>query len=135
NLIIPQWQPLPDFGVSLEKASYQFICGPTDQLRVHAVNYKGNPEEKVTVKQKTLQWKIENIPAIKKEPYSPNIDTFLPAIRVAPLDFAYYNFKGSYSNCEELGKLSYDYLLKGRTSLPVETQLKIKELVKDETNN
>lgn len=135
NLIIPHWRPIPGFEVALEKASYKFICKPDQELRIHALNYNHQPEEKETVKQKTLEWTLTNVPAIRYEPYSPDRDTFLPSIRIAPKNFVYYNFKGSYSNWAELGKLTYDHLLKGRTDLPLATQLQIKELVKDDTND
>ncbi len=134
NLIIPEWRPVPDFDVSVAQSSYQFIFNPTDEIRIHENNYKGKAEEITLEKQKSLNWKVHSITAIKHEPYSPNPDTYFTSIKVAPKSFSYYNFKGNYTDWQGLGKLSYDYLLKDRRTLPVETVQFIKDLVKDETN-
>lgn len=135
NLIIPEWRPVPGFDVSVEKSSYQFICNPTDEIRVYPRNYKGKVEEILLEKQKSMTWEVEGITAIKHEPYSPNPDTYLTSIKVAPKNFSYYNFKGNYTDWQGLGKLSYDYLLKDRRVLPLETVQLIKDLVKDETSD
>ncbi|RYG12834.1 MAG: DUF3857 domain-containing protein, partial [Chitinophagaceae bacterium] len=135
NLIIPQWRPVPGFDVAVEKSSYQFVSNPTDEVRVHAANFKSAPEELINEKQKSLIWKIENINAFKHEVYSPNQESYFPSIKVAPKSFSYYNFKGNYNDWEGLGKLSYDYLLKDRRLLPLETVSDIKDLVKNEPND
>lgn len=135
NLIIPEWQPVPGFDVAVEKSSYQFIYNPTDEIRVYPRNYKGETQEILLEKQKSMTWKVEGISAIKHEPYSPNPDTYFTSIKVAPKNFSYYNFKGSYTDWQGLGKLSYEYLLKDRRILPVETVQYVRDLVKDETND
>ncbi|RZK19507.1 MAG: DUF3857 domain-containing protein, partial [Flavobacterium sp.] len=135
NLIIPEWRPVSGFDVSVEKSSYQFICNPLDEVRFLAKNYKGKPEELSLEKHKSITWKVEGLHAIKHEPYSPNSDTYFTSVKVAPQNFSYYNFKGKYSDWQGLGKLSYDYLLKDRRALPVETVQLIKDLVRDETSD
>ncbi|MDQ8005386.1 MAG: DUF3857 domain-containing protein [Pedobacter sp.] len=135
NLIIPEWRPVPGFDVSVEKSSYQFISNPTDEIRINTKNYKGTKEELNVDKQKAILWKIENINALKHEPYAPNPDIYFPSIKVAPVNFSYYNFKGTYTDWQGLGKLSYDYLLKDRRALPLETVWLIEELVKGETTD
>lgn len=135
NLIIPEWRPIPSFDVSVEKGSYQFISNPTDEVRIHTKNYKGTKEELNVDKHKAILWQIENVTALKHEPYAPNPDIYFPSIKIAPLNFSYYNFKGTYTDWQGLGKLSYDYLLKDRRTLPPETVQLIKDLVRDETND
>jgi len=135
NLIIPDWAPLMGFDVAVEKSSYQFICNPVDEIRVLERNYKGKPEELISEKQKRMIWKVEGVNAIKHEPYSPNPDTYFPSVQVAPKQFNYYNFKGSYTDWEGLGKLCYDYLLKDRRILPLATVEFVKDLVKNEIND
>ena len=135
NLIIPEWKPVSGFDVSVEKSSYQFISNPLDEVRFLAKNYKGKPEELSLEKQKSSTWKVEGLHAIKHEPYSPNPDAYFTSIKVAPKNFSYYNFKGNYTDWKGLGKLSYDYLLKDRRVLSVETVQLIKDLVKDETSD
>lgn len=133
NLIIPEWRPVPGFDVSVEKSSYQFISNPADEVRINTKNYKGTKEELNVEKQKAILWQVENINALKHEPYAPNPDIYFPSIKIAPVNFSYYSFKGTYIDWQGLGKLSYDYLLKDRRALPIETVQFIKNLVKDET--
>lgn len=131
NLIIPNWTPKPANDVSVEKSSYTFICKPTDQFRIKAQHVTSKAEEQVNDKQKSLIWKVANLTSQKDEPFSPNKETYQPSIKIAPEQFTYYNYKGAYTNWQELGKWYYDNLLKGRNTLPLETVETIKALVKD----
>ena len=135
NLIIPQWRPVPGFDVSVEKSSYQFLQSPTDEIRIHAVKYQGEPEVTINDKQKSLQWVLQGFNAVKTEAYAPNSDTYFPSVKIAPVNFNYYNLKGSYADWRGLGKITYDHLLKDRQTLPPETIASIKDLIKDETSD
>lgn len=135
NLIIPSWVPKPALDVSVEKSSYTFICKPNDQFRIQALHLNGKAEEQVNDKQKSLTWKVSNLASQKSEPYSPIRDTYRPSIKIAPEQFTYYNYKGNYTNWQELGKWYYDNLLKGRDVLPASTIALIKDLVKDLPND
>ncbi|WP_166334233.1 DUF3857 domain-containing protein [Sphingobacterium chungjuense] len=134
NLIIPEWKPVPDFGVAVAKSSYQFVCNPSDEVRVHTRNYTGVVEEVKNEKQKSLTWEIENTWAIRNEVYAPNRDTYFTSIKVAPKNFTYYNFRGAYDDWQGLGQLCYDYLLKDKRVLPPETIKTILNLVEKETS-
>jgi hypothetical protein len=135
NLIIPDWIPKSANDISVEKSSYTFVCKPADQFRIKAQNYNGMPLETVDNKQKTLIWKISNLAGLKAEPYSPIKETYLTSIKIAPQQFNYFNYKGNYTNWDELGKWSYDNLLKGRNSISPTTAQVIKDLVKNESND
>ncbi|WP_316799313.1 DUF3857 domain-containing transglutaminase family protein [Pedobacter frigidisoli] len=132
NLIIPDWQPKPASDVSVEKSTYTFISKPSDQVRIKTSNYTGIPEVSTDEKQKKMVWKVNNILAVKTEPYSPDPESYYTSIKIAPEQFTYYNHKGSYTNWQDLGKWVYDDLLKDRTALPLHTIQAIKELVKGE---
>ncbi|RDC58623.1 DUF3857 domain-containing protein [Pedobacter chinensis] len=132
NLIIPRWIPKPAHDVSVEKSSYTFISKPTDEVRIKTLNYTGSPEVVTDEKQKKMIWKIDNIVAIKPEPYSPDPETYRTSVQIAPKHFFYYNHKGTYQNWEELGKWIYADLLKQRNILPPATIQMVQELVKDE---
>jgi len=132
NLIIPRWIPKPAHDVSVEKSSYTFISKPTDEVRIKTLNYSGSPEIVTDEKQKKMTWKIDNIVAVKPEPYSPDPETYRTSVQIAPKNFYYYNHKGNYQNWEELGKWIYDDLLKQRNTLPPATIQMVQELVKDE---
>jgi hypothetical protein len=132
NLAIPDWSPKPANDVSVAQSSYTFICKPADQFRINVKNYPEKAVENITDKQKTLVWKVSNLAGIKPEPYSPNKESYLPTVKIAPQQFNFFNYKGNYANWQELGKWIYESLLKGRGTLPPSTVMAIKELIKDE---
>ncbi|RZL44846.1 MAG: DUF3857 domain-containing protein [Pedobacter sp.] len=132
NLIIPDWKPKPANDVAVQKSTYTFICKPTDQIRIKTQNLATQADEKIDDKQKTLLWKVNDLPGIKPEPFSPFKDTYQPFVKIAPQQFSYFNYKGNYSNWQELGKWYYDNLLKNRNALPQTTTDAIKDLVKNE---
>jgi len=131
NMVIPDWMPKSRNDVSVEKSVYTFICKPTDQIRIKSSNYGEAPAEKVDDKQKKLVWHVANLPAVKTEAYSPDPESYLTSIKIAPQQFTYYNHKGSYTNWKELGKWVYDDLLTGRMQLPLATVQMAKNLVKE----
>lgn len=134
NLIIPDWVPKPAADVAVEKSSYNFICKPDEALRIKAQKIAA-AEEKVEDKQKTYTWKVNNILAVKSEPFSPLSENYQTSVKIAPQQFSYFRHNGSYSNWQELGKWYYDALLKDRQTLSPTTVQVIKELVKDETSD
>jgi transglutaminase-like putative cysteine protease len=131
NLNIPNWIPKPSSDVAVEKSTYTFICKPTDTVNIKTQNI-AKAEEKLDDKQKVLIWQANNLVGEKDEPYSPLADTYQTYVKIAPQQFSYYNYKGSYANWQELGKWYYDNLLKDRDELPIQTINSIKELVKEE---
>ncbi|MFC4210707.1 DUF3857 domain-containing protein [Pedobacter lithocola] len=135
NLLIPDWVPKAADDVAVEKSSYTFICKPADELRIKAQNYVGKPEEVINDKQKSLIWKVNNLFAVKSEPYSPNAENYQTSVKIAPIQFDYYNHRGSYKDWNQLGKWVYADLLKGRSTLLPSTVATIKELVKNETTD
>lgn len=132
NLIIPDWIPKPSNDVSVENSTYTFICKPTDKFRIKVQQIANKAEESSNDKQKTITWNVKQLGSQKEEAYGPSWETYFPMVKIAPEQFTYYNYKGSYTSWEELGKWSYDNLLKGRDILPEATIQTIKALVKDE---
>lgn len=132
NLIIPNWIPKPTNDVSVEKSSYTFICKPKDVLHIKTQNFSGEAEQKTDGQKKTLVWKVKNLVGVQNEPFSPFKETYETSIKIASEEFSYFNYKGKYSNWQELGKWYYENLLKSRKNLPETTVAYIKELVKNE---
>jgi len=135
NLIIPDWKPKPADDVSVERSTYSFICKPSDLFRIKAQHYDGTVNETANEKQKIMTWKVTDLPAVKEEPYSPNEENYLTQIKIAPQQFSYFNYKGNYTNWEELGKWTYNNLLKGRDVISASTVELIKDLIKNEKDN
>ena len=135
NLIIPKWIPKSADDISVEKSTYTFISKPTDEVRIKTINCSLLPEESSTDKQKKMIWKIANIPAAKTEPYSPKVETYLPSVQIAPKQFTYYGYSGTYQNWKESGKWVFDDLIKPRNMLSPATISLIQNLVKDQQND
>ncbi|MEO6849345.1 MAG: DUF3857 domain-containing protein, partial [Mucilaginibacter sp.] len=129
SLNFDTWEPNPQTGVAVEKSKLSFICKPDFNIRYKEVNIPG----KVSIglnkdKLKTYTWQVQNMKAVKYEPFSPYSRTYLSSVRIAPEKFAYASFSGSFTNWQQLGKWEYDNLLKDRTEIPDETAQHVKEI-------
>ncbi|TKC09259.1 DUF3857 domain-containing protein [Pedobacter frigoris] len=135
NLIIPEWYANPYPDVAVEKNSYTFICKPEDKIRIKSYNYKSSPEESITEKTKSLTWSVKNLNAFKYEPYAPDPDSYLTYVKIAPEQFTYYGFKGTYNNWNELGKWVYNDLIKKRQTLSPAAISDVNKLVEGITDD
>ncbi len=132
TLDFPQWEPVTNFGVAVEKSIYTFSCNKDFNIRYKENNFTGVfGMDKNSSGLKTYTWRTENLKAVKDEPLSPYYKNYLPAVEIASEKFSYYGINGSYTNWKELGKWNYDNLLANRRGLPAETIEHIKELTKD----
>lgn len=132
NLIIEDWVPKPQNDISVEKSNYTFITKPNDEIRVNAKNMSAKAEEIITDKQKKWVWHVNNLLAVRSEPFSPDRETYEISVKIAPKQFNYYGYKGSYTNWQDLGAWVYNDLLKNRSNLSTETIAQIKALTKNE---
>lgn len=135
SLNIDDWMPISRPGVAVENCSYNFTCKPDFAIRYKASNIP----DKVTINTdpaglKTYYWHISNLKAVKDEPYSPNPETYLPSVKIAPEKFTYEGIKGEYSDWTGLGKWIYDKLLVNRDELPPSTINDIQYLTQGTTN-
>jgi hypothetical protein len=130
SLNFPDWFPNEGTGVAIENASLTFRCKPNFNIRFKEINYKGKAEIENTSPTKTYKWQIQNIKAIREEPYSPNYENFLTSVKIAPEQFDYLGIKGSFTNWTEMGTWIFEKLLKDRKELPEATLAHIRELTK-----
>jgi len=135
NLIIPDWYANPYPDVAVEKNTYTFISKPDDQVRIKEYNFKGKPTVSRPDKYITRTWEVTNLNAFKREPFSPDPNTYLTYIKIAAEQFNYYGYKGNYKNWNELGKWVFDALIKDRQALSQQTVQEIKTLVNGISND
>jgi hypothetical protein len=129
TLNIPDWEPNPYDGLAVEKSTYTFACRPDFSIRYKEINMPANLSVGTTKEGlKTYTWQLNNLKALRSEPYSPIKETYLSAVKIAPKDFAYGGITGSFTNWEELGRWNYNKLLANRQNLPVETLQHIKDI-------
>ncbi|MGK6352858.1 DUF3857 domain-containing protein [Parapedobacter sp. DT-150] len=135
NLVIPAWRPDAYADVAVEHSEYTFICAPSDEVRVKATNYDGEPTVSEVDGRKAMTWRVTDIPAQRYEPYSPDPETYKTTVRIAPIDFSYYKREGRYTNWEELGRWQYEALLADGQALPEGTVQEVNRLVEGLISN
>jgi len=135
TLNIAPWFPTASNGVAVEHSSYTLLCKPGTDIRYKETNYAGTAEVGTDDKgMKSYNWKINNVPAPRGEPYSPNKNTYITSVHIAVKDFVYEGVKGSYTNWNDLGKWIYDKLLASRRELPPETVREMQTLTANVTD-
>ena len=129
SLNFSDWAPNSTTGQAVEKSSYTFSCKPDFNIRYKEINM---PVKVVTGINKdgykTYTWRVNNLKAVKDEPYSPNEDKYLSSVKIAPEKFSYEGITGSFNNWKEMGKWIYDKLLASRLQVPGATASYMKQL-------
>lgn len=132
SLAFPQWEPVPGYGIAVQKSSFTFTCDKGFNIRYKENNFHNNLikiEKKAETN--TYSWSVSNLKAAKTEPFSPYYKNVIPYVQVAPEKFRYYGLDGSFTDWKTLGKWEYDKLLASRTELPAGTKEHVQELTKD----
>jgi len=131
NLVISAWRPNFYHDLSIEKSSYKIISSPNEELRINTKNLISEAVTSSTEKQKTWEWKVENIAANRLEAYSPNRDNLCVSVEVVPHTFQYYKSKGQFNDWKSFGLWMNETLLKDKRKLPEPTIALVKEMTKD----
>jgi len=122
TLNFDDWSPNNSPATSVEKSTYTFTCKPDFNIRYKEINMPAKAvvgSDKAGLK--TYTWQVNNLKAFRPEPYSPDKESYLPQVKIAPEKFEYERIKGSFTNWQELGKWEYDKLLLNRQNIPPQT--------------
>jgi len=130
---IPFWRPLEGYHISTENSSYRITYDPSIGLKSKEKKFSNFNIVKED-SEGILSYKAKNIEAIKPEDYSPKFKEFAPSLLASPINFNYENYSGSINDWDNLGKWINDNLLRGRTTVSVETESLIKKLVEGVDN-
>jgi transglutaminase-like putative cysteine protease len=132
SLNFDKWEPNSYPGVAVEKSLLTFNCPANFNIRYKEMNLpsKANINSN-PAGLKTYSWQINDLKAVKYEPFSPYHENYLSSVQIAPENFTCYGISGMFNNWKELGKWEYDKLVAGRQELPAETIEHIKEITKD----
>jgi len=131
TLFFPDWSPGQSVGTSVEHSSYKLICKPDLNIRYKQINFPGNVITSEDKNFKTYQWSIDNLRSLHDEPYSPNYRLLHTTVKIAPEKFEYEGISGSFINWQQYGSFIYNKLVKDRQKLSPETELMIRDMVKD----
>ncbi|MBB5394830.1 DUF3857 domain-containing protein [Mucilaginibacter sp. AK015] len=128
TLNINDWQPNPNTGLAVQKSSYTFACPPDFDIRYKEINMPVKVTTSSKDGLKTYTWQVNNLKAVRSEPFSPVSETYLSTVKIAPKNFVYAGITGSFTNWNELGRWNYEKLLANRQTLPPETIEQVKIL-------
>lgn len=122
-----RWFPVWSDNLSVERSSFSLIYPESIEFsfKENLVSLASN-EKSFDVN--TLNWTLENIKAIKYEPFRPFKEEYLPNVRVSPKRFSYAGFEGNTNTWKEFGAFRIE-LLKGRNNLPMERIQQINSIV------
>ena len=117
-ITFPCFCPQTDYDVSVRKATYS-LKAPKSMTVLHAVQ---NISSEVSVSEyskytQLVTLTLNDLPMLKREPYTRPLRERIPLARFAPADFVYYGTQGSQHNWKEFGQWSYN-LNKGLDILP-----------------
>jgi len=125
---LPDWVVGEDYNVSTEKAVFSVITPSGYNLRFLEQNIPVTAAIREENGDTFYEWRLENVKALEKEQFSPDIDQISPAVFLAPGSFEIAGWKGSTSTWTDYGKFIAD-LNRGRNILPVSVTEKVREIV------
>ena len=126
NLIeFPRFCPQSDYDVSVKKATYRLTAPKEMTIRHALLNIDKTPT--MSADGRTLTLELENLPALKYEPYSRPLRERIPMAYFAPEDFTYYGKKGCFKSWQDYGKWEYS-LINGRETLPEDIKQEIHQM-------
>ena len=128
---IPQWYPLNDYFLSVEKSVLNVNYPDNLGFKKMELNFSKFKINKITDTSTQLSYVASNISAQKQEDYSQAYFVF-PKVMMGLELFHLEGVDGKAKTWKEFGQWYSDKILTGTTELPEETKSKIKTLVADE---
>jgi hypothetical protein len=130
----PLWQPVRFYNISVEQSELKVVLKPGMTFHYREKNLPAGAEIIETENGIQYCWRVNNISALVREPFSSSLVDFTPVVYLAPDQFYYDGFHGDMSNWTNYGSWLYD-LIESRNVLPEETINEIKRLVSVATND
>jgi transglutaminase-like putative cysteine protease len=125
---LPSWQPVNNYYQSVIKSKFTILDEAESNLRHLEKNLDYFEDIKVVKSKNSISCEANNLTAIERESYSPNLSTYSPLVRFAISKFHLEGVDGEAENWKEFGKWRYDKLVKGRDEITEETKKEILNL-------
>lgn len=126
-LYIRPWNFQSGYNLAVQKSDYKVIVPKDYKFKYKTYNF----QDSVTITEnddiREYYWNLENLKAVKYEPYAPRFNYFTPNIQFVADEFNYGGTKGSFKSWKTFGDWQND-LLKNRDELPDETVTEIRNL-------
>ena len=123
----PMFAPQTRYEVDVERATYRFIATPDNTMRWHARNFEPEVVTREEGGRKITEFKLENLPAVKRYSYARDLDELVPSVVVAPLSFTMEGYPCDMSDWRTFGQWVYS-LQQGRDVLPEAIRQKVHQL-------
>jgi len=125
----PEWQPLDDYRIAIEKSSFKIIWPESLEIRYREINMPTNCKNETKADGKRIiEWKVDTLQAWKEEPMSPSLTSQTPKVICAPTSFIFNGSTGKMNGWKELGEWAAG-LNQGLDQLPDTRKAEIKNLV------
>lgn len=131
---IPQWMPLNDYAVSVEKSILNVNFPSNLGFKCKEFNFSNFNIKKTVNTSTQLSYIASNIEAQKEEAKSPSYNVLFPRVMMGLELFHLEGVDGMAKTWTEFGKWYNEKILHGTTDLPEATRAKIKALVGTETD-
>lgn len=131
---IPQWIPLTDYLLSIEKSVLNVSYPENLGFKKMEFNFSNANINKTVETSTKLSYIATNISAVKYEDLSPNIRKIFPRVMMGLESFNLEGVDGNAKNWKEYGQWFSKYILTGTDDLGDAAKLKIKNLVGNETD-
>ncbi|OFX85681.1 MAG: hypothetical protein A2W99_06130 [Bacteroidetes bacterium GWF2_33_16] len=127
---LPDWTPVWGYNVAVEKSQYKFKASADYKFHYKEINLPSEPLVSKSGSSIIYRWNIENVNAIKKEPFSKGLYTLYPKLYISPDNFWFDGYDGNLENWSSFGYW-IDFLLKGRDIISEQTQQKVQQIISE----
>ena len=127
TLFFPIWMPQGEEKLSVELSRITIVSPSDYKFRYKAFNYNGEPAVSTADNRTYSVWTAKDLPAIKREIYSPDWYEQVTCVYFGPTDFEVENYKGNMATWQDFGKFIYT-LKQGRDVLPQPVKQTIHQL-------
>lgn len=131
---IPQWMPLNNYAVSIEKSILNVTYPSNLGFKYKEFNFSNFSVKKTLETPAGLSFEASKITAQKEESVCPSAMSLFPRVMMGLESFHLEGVDGNAKNWTEFGKWYNEKILNGTTDLPELTKAKIKALVGTETD-
>lgn len=129
---LPQWLPLNDYFLSVEKSILNVSFPPALGFKKKEFNFTDFQIKKTVDNPTSISYLATNIQAQKPEDYSPSFGTTYPRVMLGLESFHLEGVDGNASTWEAFGQWYSDKILAGTTELSEEIKTKMRALVGNE---
>jgi Domain of Unknown Function with PDB structure (DUF3857) len=120
-LDFPDWKAASFYG-ALENSSYRITVPDSLGLRYKAYNTGIKPVITAANNLTTYEWKVQNVREIDEEAGSFSWWAYFPRVAIAPNEFEFDDYKGSFKSWKDYGAWSYPFYNEPQPFKPAEAE-------------